>query len=103
MNMRNFINVILLGILIFFGVDKFSNLNLIDKFYLTNNRVIKESFNNEEIKIKSKKKKLVLNQRFTFDKFGDYLLFLFLMGVPLVIKGVPLVIIWSIPYSNKKK
>ena len=97
MNMRNFINVILLGILIFFGVDKFSNLNLIDKFYLTNNRVIKESFNNEEIKIKSKKKKLALNQRFTFDKFGaDYLLFLFLMGVPLII-------IWSIPYSNKKK
>tara|TARA_B100001115_G_scaffold14207_1_gene9877 strand:- start:674 stop:967 length:294 start_codon:yes stop_codon:yes gene_type:complete len=97
MNMRNFINVILLGILIFFGVDKFSNFNLIDKFYLTNNRVIKESFNNEEIKIKSKKKKLALNQRFTFDKFGaDYLLFLFLMGVPLII-------IWSIPYSNKKK
>ena len=95
--MRNFINVILLGILIFFGVDKFSNFNLIDKFYLTNNRVIKESFNNEEIKIKSKKKKLSLNQRFTFDKFGaDYLLFLFLMGVPLII-------IWSIPYSNKKK
>ena len=95
--MRNFINVILLGILIFFGVDKFSNLNLIDKFYLTNNRVIKESFNNEEIKIKSKKKKLALNQRFTFDKFGaDYLLFLFLMGVPLII-------IWSIPYSKKKK
>ena len=97
MNMRNFINVILLGILIFFGVDKFSNLNLIDKFYLTNNRVIKESFNNEEIKMKSKEKKLALNQRFTFDKFGaDYLLFLFLMGVPLII-------IWSIPYSNKKK
>ena len=95
--MRNFINVILLGILIFFGVDKFSNFNLIDKFYLTNNRVIKESFNNEEIKIKAKKKKLALNQRFTFDKFGaDYLLFLFLMGVPLII-------IWSIPYSNKKK
>ena len=95
--MRNFTNVILLGILIFFGVDKFSNFNLIDKFYLTNNRVIKESFNNEEIKIKSKKKKLALNQRFTFDKFGaDYLLFLFLMGVPLII-------IWSIPYSNKKK
>jgi len=97
MNMRNFINVMLLGILIFFGVDKFSNFNLIDKFYLTNNRVLKESFNNEEIKIKSKKKKLALNQRFTFDKFGaDYLLFLFLMGVPLII-------IWSIPYSNKKK
>ena len=95
--MRNFINVILLGILIFFGVDKFSNFNLIDKFYLTNNRVIKESFKNEEIKIKSKKKKLALNQRFTFDKFGaDYLLFLLLMGVPLII-------IWSIPYSNNKK
>ena len=97
MNMRNFINVILLGILIFFGVDKFSNFNLINKLYLTNNRVIKKTFNNEKIKIKSKEKKLVLNQRFTFDKFGaDYLLFLFLMGVPLII-------IWSIPYSKKKK
>ena len=95
MNMRNFINVILLGILIFFGVDKFGNLNLIDKFYLPKYRVLKKSFNNE--KIKSKEKKLSLNQRFSFDKYeADYFLFLFLIVVPLII-------IWSIPYSNEKK
>ncbi len=97
MNMRNIINIILLGILIFFGVDKFGNLNLIDKFYLPKYRVLKNSFNNEKIKIKSKEKKLSLNYRFSFDKNeADYFLFLFLIVVPLII-------IWSIPYSNEKK